>query len=77
MRPLAAGTTPPQPDGYAREGLPMVPQPRSTGTPSWLPPPRQVDRNVEREIVNHRMLNHPNVIGFKEVRRPGARAAVQ
>mmetsp|Transcript_20467 Transcript_20467/g.44711 ORF Transcript_20467/g.44711 Transcript_20467/m.44711 type:complete len:359 (+) Transcript_20467:114-1190(+) len=27
----------------------------------------RVDRNVEREIVNHRMLNHPNIIGFKEV----------
>lgn len=30
---------------------------------------RQVDKNVEREILNHRMLNHPNIIGFKEVRR--------
>lgn len=27
----------------------------------------QVDRNVERELVNLRMLNHPNIIGFKEV----------
>jgi len=27
----------------------------------------QIDRNVEREIVNHRALNHPNIIGFKEV----------
>lgn len=27
----------------------------------------RVDRNVEREILNHRMLNHPNIIGFKEV----------
>ncbi|PNH10173.1 Serine/threonine-protein kinase SRK2E [Tetrabaena socialis] len=26
-----------------------------------------VDRNVEREICNHRMLNHPNIVGFKEV----------
>ncbi len=29
----------------------------------------QVDRNVEREICNHRMLNHPNIVGFKEVGR--------
>jgi serine/threonine-protein kinase SRK2 len=27
----------------------------------------QIDRNVEREIINHRMLNHVNIIGFKEV----------
>lgn len=27
----------------------------------------RVDRNVEREICNHRMLNHPNIVGFKEV----------
>uniref|UniRef100_A0A7S0WPM8 non-specific serine/threonine protein kinase n=1 Tax=Chlamydomonas leiostraca TaxID=1034604 RepID=A0A7S0WPM8_9CHLO len=27
----------------------------------------KIDRNVEREIINHRMLNHPNIIGFKEV----------
>jgi serine/threonine-protein kinase SRK2 len=28
----------------------------------------QVDRNVEREICNHRLLNHPNIIAFREVR---------
>ena len=36
-----------------------------------FPPTRlrqQVDKNVEREIVNHRMLNHPNIVGFREVR---------
>lgn len=27
----------------------------------------RVDRNVEREIINHRMLNHLNIIAFKEV----------
>lgn len=27
----------------------------------------RVDRNVERELCNHRMLNHPNIVGFKEV----------
>ena len=27
----------------------------------------QIDKNVEREILNHRMLNNVNVIGFKEV----------
>lgn len=41
----------------------------SCAQPSSL---RQVDKNVEREILNHRMLNHPNIIGFKEVRRPHA-----
>eukprot|EP00955_Chlamydomonas_euryale_P107207 365748-Chlamydomonas_euryale.AAC.11 len=28
----------------------------------------QVDKNVEREILNHRVLKHPNIIAFKEVR---------
>ncbi|GAX75067.1 hypothetical protein CEUSTIGMA_g2511.t1 [Chlamydomonas eustigma] len=28
----------------------------------------KVDKNVEREILNHRMLNHPNIVAFKEVR---------
>jgi hypothetical protein len=27
----------------------------------------QIDKNVEREILNHRMLNNINVIAFKEV----------
>eukprot|EP00877_Chromochloris_zofingiensis_P004441 jgi/Chrzof1/13999/Cz08g20200.t1 len=27
----------------------------------------RIDKNVEREILNHRMLNNVNVIGFKEV----------
>lgn len=26
-----------------------------------------LDKNVEREILNHRQLVHPNIIGFKEV----------
>jgi hypothetical protein len=29
--------------------------------------PPQIDKNVEREILNHRMLNHPNVVRFLEV----------
>lgn len=28
----------------------------------------QVDRNVEREVLMHSTLRHPNVIGFKRVR---------
>lgn len=32
----------------------------------------QVDKNVEREILNHRMLINPNVVGFKEVSSPGS-----
>jgi serine/threonine protein kinase len=48
----------------------------SDGWPMWidraasspLPAPSpQVDKNVEREILNHRLLNHPNIIAFKEV----------
>lgn len=31
------------------------------------PPPQQIDRNVERELVNHRSLLHPNIVRFKEV----------
>jgi hypothetical protein len=27
----------------------------------------QVDKNVEREILNHRMLRNVNVVAFKEV----------
>lgn len=27
----------------------------------------QIDENVQREIINHRSLKHPNIIRFKEV----------
>lgn len=27
----------------------------------------KIDKNVEREIINHRMLLHPNIIRFHEV----------
>lgn len=27
----------------------------------------KIDKNVQREIVNHRLLRHPNIIGFREV----------
>ena len=27
----------------------------------------QIDENVQREIINHRSLRHPNIIQFKEV----------
>ena len=37
---------------------------------------QQVDRNVEREICNHRLLNHPNIVGFKEVRTGGAHTCI-
>ena len=29
----------------------------------------QIDENVQREIINHRALRHPNIIRFKEVIR--------
>lgn len=27
----------------------------------------QIDEHVQREIMNHRALKHPNIIRFKEV----------
>lgn len=27
----------------------------------------QIDANVQREIINHRPLRHPNIVRFKEV----------
>ncbi|KAK1327221.1 Serine/threonine-protein kinase SAPK3 [Acorus calamus] len=30
---------------------------------------RKIDENVQREIINHRSLRHPNIVRFKEVRR--------
>ena len=52
--------------GGGREtALPDVP------TLAYLPPPLrlQIDKNVEREIINHRMLSgHPNIVRFREVR---------
>ncbi|KAJ0602879.1 putative protein kinase CAMK-OST1L family [Helianthus annuus] len=27
----------------------------------------KIDENVQREIINHRLLRHPNIIRFKEV----------
>jgi hypothetical protein len=29
----------------------------------------QIDKKVEREIVNHRALVHPNIVRFREVAR--------
>ena len=28
----------------------------------------QIDENVERELINHRTLVHPNIVRFREVR---------
>jgi serine/threonine protein kinase len=28
---------------------------------------QQIDENVQREIINHRSLRHPNIVRFKEV----------
>ncbi len=28
----------------------------------------QIDENVERELINHRTLVHPNIVKFREVR---------
>jgi hypothetical protein len=27
----------------------------------------QIDENVERELINHRTLIHPNIVRFREV----------
>ena len=37
----------------------------------------QIDENVAREIVNHRMLRHANVVMFKEARRAARVRAAQ
>lgn len=42
---------------------------RLDGARARVPVATQVDKNVEREILNHRMLSHPNIISFKEVSR--------
>jgi hypothetical protein len=46
---------------------------RRTDAPAPSPTPAtvQIDKNVEREILNHRMLNNTHVIAFREVGRPG------
>jgi serine/threonine-protein kinase SRK2 len=36
----------------------------------------QIDENVQREIINHRSLRHPNIIQFKEVSDGAAVTAV-
>ncbi|KAK9121055.1 hypothetical protein Syun_018672 [Stephania yunnanensis] len=28
---------------------------------------KKIDKKVEREIINHRSLRHPNIVQFKEV----------
>jgi serine/threonine protein kinase len=28
----------------------------------------KIDENVQREIINHRSLRHPNIVRFKEVK---------
>lgn len=30
----------------------------------------QIDRNVQRELLVHCQLQHPNIVGFKRVRKP-------
>jgi serine/threonine protein kinase len=32
-----------------------------------LPRGSKINKNVYREVLNHRKLNHPNIIGFKEI----------
>lgn len=33
----------------------------------WVPLRLQIDEHVQREIMNHRSLKHPNIVRFKEV----------
>jgi hypothetical protein len=47
---------------------------------SWRLAPRaraQIDENVAREIVNHRMLRHANIVMFKEARCKSVRSVAQ
>jgi hypothetical protein len=61
---LLSDSTPP--------GVPPVWRGRAPHDVAWS----QIDKNVEREIINHRMLNHQNIIGFKEVRLPVGRQSL-
>jgi len=36
----------------------------------------QIDEHVQREIMNHRSLKHPNIIRFKEVNIPLSRTCI-
>ena len=40
----------------------------------WAFAPRQINRNVQRETVTHRLLRHPNIIAFKKARSAPASA---
>ena len=68
---LAGACTPPPLPGPSLGGGGAPPLPRLTAS---LPPDHpipavpQIDRNVERELINHRQLSgHPNIIRFREV----------
>ena len=55
----------------AARGRPLRVSPLPRVALSWRPARAaraQIDENVAREIVNHRMLRHANVVMFKEVR---------
>ena len=44
---------------------------------SRRPPPPQIDENVAREIICHRMLRHANIVMFKEARGGALRGCAQ
>ena len=46
---------------------PPRPERRAELTPPSLTLPLQIDNNVEREIMNMKMLRHPHIIQFKEI----------
>jgi len=47
--------------------FPHLAQPLSLTAFSFGFCPLQIDENVQREIINHRSLRHPNIVRFKEV----------
>lgn len=56
--------------GSGNFGVAKLCRDRSTGelvAIKYIPRGEKIDKNVEREIINHRGLLHPNIIRFREV----------
>ena len=78
---MPASARPPPPRRFpAPRGCPsppgLPPNPPTAANTAPMTPrrcphhaPAQVDRNVEREVLNHRLLAHPHIVAFREARR--------
>lgn len=56
--------------GSGNFGVAKLCRDRTTGelvAIKYIPRGEKIDKNVEREIINHRALLHPNIIRFREV----------